>query len=175
LARFDAVFMNVRRELPTDSDAVRAVNRAAFETNVEADLVDRLRVQASPLISLVADDSGSVVGHILLSPAALPGHMDVNIMALGPVAVLPAQQRSGVGSMLVRAGLEECRQLGFGAVIVIGHADYYPRFGFQPASRFGLGCEYDVPDDVFMAVELEPGALSGKTGKVRYHPAFAQV
>lgn len=142
-----------------DSEAVRAVNQAAFGTNAEADLVELLRVQASPLLSLVADDSGSIVGHILFSPAVLPGHPDVKIMGLAPMAVLPAQQRCGIGSTLVRNGLEACRQLGFGAVIVLGHAEYYPRFGFQPASRFELGCEYDVPDEVFMALELEIGHL----------------
>jgi putative acetyltransferase len=159
--------MKIRPELPTDAEAVRTVNLAAFETNTEADLVELLRVQASPLISLVADDSGSIVGHILFSPAVLLGHPHVKIMGLAPMAVLPAHQRRGIGSSLVRAGLEASRQLGFGAVIVLGHAKYYPRFGFQSASRFGLGCEYDVPDEIFMALELAPGTFSGKTGTIR--------
>lgn len=167
--------MRIRPELPTDAAAVRAVNQAAFETNAEADLVEALHEQASPLISLVADDSGSIVGHILFSPAALLSHPEVKIMGLAPMAVLPALQRRGIGSALVRAGLEACKQVGFAAIVVLGHANYYPRFGFQPASRFALGCEYDVPDDVFMALELEPGILTGKTGTVRYHPAFANV
>jgi len=165
--------MKIRPELPADSEAVRAVNQAAFGTNAEADLVERLRVRASPLISLVADDSGSIVGHILFSPAILTGEPDVKIMGLAPMAVLPARQRRAIGSTLVRHGLEACRQLGFGAVVVLGHAEYYPRFGFQPASRFELRCEYDVPDEVFMALELESGIFSGKTGTIRYHPAFA--
>jgi putative acetyltransferase len=167
--------MNIRPELPTDAPAVRAVNQAAFETNTEADLVELLHQQASPLISLVADDAGSVVGHILFSPAILLGHPNAKIMGLAPMAVLPAHQQLGIGSSLVRAGLEACRQLGFGAVVVLGHAKYYPRFGFQPASRFGLRCEYDVPDEVFMALELESGTFGGKPGTIRYHPAFAQV
>ena len=167
--------MKIRPELPTDAEAVRAVNQAAFETNTEADLVELLHQQASPLISLVADDAGSVVGHILFSPAILLGHPSATIMGLAPMAVLPAHQRVGVGSSLVRAGLEACRQLGLGAVVVLGHANYYPRFGFQPASRFGLRCEYEVPDEVFMALELEAGTFGGKTGTIRYHPAFAQV
>lgn len=167
--------MQVRPELPTDAEAVRAVNQAAFETNTEANLVELLHEQASRLISLVADDSGSIVGHILFSPAVLLGHPGVKIMGLAPMAVLPARQRRGIGSTLVRAGLDACTQLGFAAVIVLGHAKYYPRFGFQPASRFALGCEYDVPDDVFMALELEPGILTGKTGTIRYHPAFVSA
>jgi putative acetyltransferase len=168
-------FLKIRPELPTDADAVGAVNQAAFETNTEADLVELLHRQASPLISLVADDAGSVVGHILFSPAMLLGHPNAKIMGLAPMAVLPAHQRMGIGSSLVRAGLEACRQLGFGAVVVLGHAKYYPRFGFQPASRFGLRCEYEVPDEVFMALELEAGTLGGMTGTIQYHPAFAQV
>jgi putative acetyltransferase len=165
--------MKIRSERPTDFEAIRAVNQAAFETNTEADLVERLREQASPLISLVADDSGSIVGHILFSPAVLLGHPNVKVMGLAPMAVLPPWQRRGIGSALVRTGLEACRELGFAVVIVVGHPKYYPRFGFQPASRFALACEYDVPDEVFMVLELEPGALSGKTGTIRYHPAFA--
>jgi putative acetyltransferase len=93
-------------------------------------------------------------------------------MGLAPMAVLPAHQRRGVGSSLVRAGLDVCRHRGVDAVVVLGHAAFYPRFGFQPASRFGIRSEYDVPDDVFMAIELRPGALAGPAGLVRYHAAF---
>jgi len=162
----------VRSERSGDVAAIRDVNLAAFETAVEADLVDALRVQAPPIVSLVADDSGSIVGHILFSPVLLSGASDLKIMGLAPMAVVPARQREGVGSALVSAGLDACRQLGFGAVVVLGHAGYYPRFGFVPASRFGIASEYDVPDDVFMAVELERGALSGVSGTIRYHSAF---
>ena len=164
--------MHIRPEQPSDRAAIRAVNATAFETSEEADLVERLRDQASPLVSLVADDAGTIIGHILFSPVTLSGHADLKIMGLAPMAVLPARQRRGIGSTLVRAGLDACRRLGFNAVIVLGHAEYYPRFGFQPASRFGIGCEYDVPDDVFMALELQPGILSRRTGTVRYHAAF---
>ena len=86
------------------------------------------------------------------------------------MAVVPSAQRRGIGSALVSAGLDACRM--FDAVVVLGHAGYYPRFGFVPASRFSLRCEYDVPDDVFMVRELRPGALAGKRGTIRYHPAF---
>jgi putative acetyltransferase len=167
--------MTIRPEQPDDIAAIRAVNEAAFDTRAEADLVDLLRAQASPLISLVAHDEGAVVGHILFSPVSLLGHPDATIMGLAPMAVLPMHQRRGIGSALVRAGLDACREGEFDAVIVLGHAAYYPRFGFQPASRFGIGCEYDVPDEVFLALELQPGALSGLSGTIRYHPAFATV
>ena len=91
------------------------------------------------------------------------------------MAVSPEHQRQGIGSALVKAGLERCKQLGFVAVVVLGHAQYYPRFGFSPSTRFGIGSEYDVPEDVFMAMEIQPAALAGKTGTVRYHAAFASL
>ncbi len=93
-------------------------------------------------------------------------------MGLAPLAVVPEHQRGGIGTALVRAGLDQCRKIGFGAVVVLGHSEYYPRFGFTPATRFGIGCEYDVPVEVFMAVELEANYLLGVSGKVQYHAAF---
>lgn len=123
----------------------------------------------------MADDGGSIVGHILFSPVTLSGHAELKIMGLAPMAVQPAEQRRGIGSALVRAGLERCRQRGCGAVVVLGHPEYYPRFDFLPASRFDIGCEYEVPDEVFMALEVEPGFLRGKSGTIRYHAAFANV
>ena len=167
--------MQIRFEHPADIAAIHAVDASAFAGSAEADLVDRLRGQVSPLVSLIAEDGRSIVGHILFSPVTLTGHADVKIMGLAPMAVSPAHQRLGIGSMLARAGLEECRTLGFDAVVVLGHPKYYPRFGFQPASRFALGCEYDVPDDAFMTLELKPGSLMGKRGTIRYHAAFAGV
>jgi putative acetyltransferase len=151
------------------------VNLTAFETSTEANLVDVLREQAEPIVSLVADDGGAIVGHILFAPVTLMAHPDLRIAGLAPMAVVPAKQRQGIGFALIHEGLERCGQLGFGAVIVLGHAEYYPRFGFTPASRFGLRCEYDVPANVFMALELDQGILKGKSGTIRYHPAFASV
>lgn len=167
--------MHIRPERPEDISGIRHVNQSAFDTAAEADLVDALRKQAHPIVSLVAVDSEAVVGHILFSPMTPPAHADAQIMGLAPMAVLPDRQRRGIGAALVRAGLDECRRLGFGAVVVLGHAGYYPRFGFVPASGFGLKSEYDVADDVFLAIELSPGALRQQTGTIRYHPAFAQV
>ena len=158
-----------------DRDAVRAVNAAAFETPAEADLVDALRQQASPLISLVAEENAKVVGHIMFSPVSFLDHHDLKVMALAPMAVAPMQQRKGIGSALVRAGLDQCRQLNCAAVVVLGHPEYYPRFGFSPASRFGIDSEYDVPEEVFMAMELQPGALNGMKGTVRFHSAFRDI
>lgn len=169
--------MRIRPETPADVDAIRAVNRAAFGTLVEADLVDALRLEASPIISLVADDGGVVIGHVMFSPVSVDASASdaSTLMGLAPVAVLPERQRGGIGGALIREGLAACRLRGVAAVVLVGMPEYYPRFGFVPASRFGLTCEYDVPDDVFMALELEAGALAGRRGLVRYHPAFARA
>ena len=167
--------MLIRVEKENDRDAVFAVNGSAFATSAEATLVDVLREQAQPVVSLVAEDNGNIVGHIMFSPVLLSGYPDLKMMALAPMAVTPEYQRKGVGSALVRAGLELCRKLGFVAVVVLGHTEYYPRFGFSPSSRFGIDSEYDVPEGVFMAMELAPEALSGITGRVKYHAAFSNV
>ena len=167
--------MQIRCEGPADVAAVRTVNSAAFKTCAEADLVDALRAQADPIVSLVADDAGSIVGHICFSPVRLLSHPALKIMGLAPMAVLPAAQRGGIGSALARAGLARCTDLGYVAVVVLGHPEYYPRFGFAPASRFGIRSEYHVPDEAFMVRELEAGMLTGKAGTIRYHPAFANL
>lgn len=167
--------MRIRNESDRDLAAVRAVNVAAFPTPAEADLVDALRAQAQPLVSLVAEDQEAVVGHILFSPVTLTGHPDLKIVGLAPMAVAPARQRQGIGSALVRTGLGRCRELGFGAVVVLGHSSYYPSFGFVPAARFGIDCEYEAPEEAFMAIELQPGYLRGRSGTIQYHAAFKSV
>ncbi len=167
--------MLIRAEKECDRDTVHAVNISAFETRSEADLVDALRQQAQPVVSLVAEENGEVIGHIMFSPVFLSDHPNLKVMGLAPMAVAPAHQRKGTGSALVRAGLDQCRQLDFVAVVVLGHPEYYPRFGFSPSSQFGIDSEYEVLEEVFMAMELQPEALRGKTGRVRYHPAFSDV
>lgn len=168
-------FALIRPERPDDIGSIRAVNIAAFDTDTEADLVDALREGAAPVVSLVAERGDAIVGHILFSPVTLTGRADLTMMGLAPMAVVPAEQRRGIGAALIRAGLASCKPLGAVAVVVLGHAAYYPRFGFAPAFCFGLRCEYDVPVDAFMALELEAGVLTGATGTVRYHPLFATV
>ena len=165
--------MLIRPESPADRDAVRRVHATAFTTPEEADLVDALRAGASTLVSLVAEDAGEVVGHVLFTPAMLPDHPDRRLMSLAPLAVLPKRQRSGIGDALTRAGLERCREIGVGAVVVLGHPAYYPRFGFVRADAFGIGCPFvDAPSDAWMLLEIAPGHLCGAIGTTRWHAAF---
>jgi putative acetyltransferase len=166
----------VRDETPADREAVRVVNERAFGQAAEADLVDALRENAEPHVSLVAEVGGRVVGHVFFSPVVVESSAGAwAAFALGPMGVLPEFQRRGVGSGLIRRGLDECRRAGQEVVFVLGHADYYPRFGFGPAAARGLRCEYPVPEEVFMVAELREGALAGRTGLVKYRPEFGRV
>jgi putative acetyltransferase len=167
--------MFIRYEKPGDYAAVHAVNSSAFETSAEADLVDVLRKEVQPVISLVAEQDDQIAGHILFSPAIMPGFGYLKIMGLGPMAVKSEYQNQGIGSALVRQGLEACRRAGFGAVIVLGHTWFYPRFGFIPSVKFGIRSEYDVPEEAFMVIELTTGYLKGVSGIIKYHPAFNNV
>ena len=167
--------MRIRAEHMNDLVQIRDVNRAAFGSSAEAGLVDALRTHARPFVSLVATDGDDIIGHIAFSPVTVSSSATAAIAGLAPVAVLPSYQRRGLGSALVHAGLERCAEVGFSAVVVLGHPTFYQRFGFAPASTFGLRSTYDVPVDVFMALELVDGALQGTSGVVHYDPAFADT
>ena len=163
----------VRAETTEDQAAVRRVNELAFEGAAEADLVDALRGSGAAHVSLVAEEGGRVVGHILFSPVVVESAgADWEAVGLGPMAVVPEQQGRGVGSALVREGLRECRRRGREVVFVLGHAEYYPRFGFRTAGPLGVTCEFPAPEEFFMVAELTPGALAGRAGLVRYRPEF---
>lgn len=167
--------MMIRVEEKKDWGAVYDLNLSAFETSAEAGLVNVSREKAEPVISLVAEEEGKIVGHIMFSPVSLSDHPDLKLMGLAPMAVDPGHQYGGIGSALVEAGLKRCRQLGFAWVVVLGHPDYYSRFGFLPSSRFGIDSEYEVPAEVFMVMELRRGALNGRTGRINYDDAFREV
>ncbi|MBX3279956.1 MAG: GNAT family N-acetyltransferase [Acidobacteria bacterium] len=171
--------MLIRRERVEDRAAVYELNVAAFGTPAEADLVERLRRDADPCISLVAESAGRVVGHICFSPVTATNHpqpgVKTRMMGLAPMAVADSHRNQGVGSALVREGLKRCAQAGFGAVVVLGHPGYYPRFGFSPAALYNLESEYDSPPEAFMAIELQHSFLSDVRGVVSYHPAFKSL
>jgi putative acetyltransferase len=151
--------MLIRPEKDLDQTGVRAVNLAAFETAAEADLVDILHDQVQPIISLIAELEGKVIGHIMFSPVYLSADPSLQLMGLAPMAVLPEFQHGGVGSKLVAAGLECRKRDGVAAVVVLGHPQYYPRFGFLPAVEFEIDCEYEVPAEVFMELNFSQERL----------------
>jgi putative acetyltransferase len=167
--------IDVRFEQPLDAAAVRDVNEQAFGSPLEARIVESLRAVAD-CISLVATRDDRVIGHILFTPVSLEPSVGFRVAGLGPMAVRPEDQRAGVGGQLIRAGLEACRQHGYSAVVVVGHPAYYPRFGFEPAHTRGLTLrDFDVPDDVFMVVELDAAVRDRLKGAVRYRSEFAEV
>jgi putative acetyltransferase len=170
--------MLIREEQAGDQAAIYAINEAAFGRPDEAQLVDRLRVHKAFITSLVAIEDGRLVGHALFTPVLL--HTQSGTIAivagLGPVAVLPAYQNKGIGKALIETGIELCREAAYPAMIVLGHPSYYPRFGFQPASRFQIAsADAEVPEDAFMALELKKGGIEGAAGVAYYHPEFGGV
>lgn len=161
----------LRRENPEDRGAVRSLNETAFGRPDEADLVDRLRNEGAVLASFVAELEKRIVGHILFSRILIEtASGPISAVALAPMAVLPEQQRRGVGGQLIRHGLDWLRGRGEQVVIVLGHPDYYPRFGFSSDRARFLANPF--PAEAFMALELSPGALDGIRGRVRYPGAF---
>ncbi|HVI70327.1 MAG TPA: N-acetyltransferase [Pyrinomonadaceae bacterium] len=161
-----------REERADDVAAIRDVNRRAFGQDQEGNIVDALRSNGAVLLSLVATLNDQVVGHIMFSPISVD---DVTGAALAPMAVLPEHQRSGIGSKLVEAGIRELQDAGYPFIIVLGHANYYPRFGFVPASRVGIKCEWQVPDDVFMVLILDQAKMAGVFGLAKYRHEFSTV
>jgi putative acetyltransferase len=166
--------LDLDEDTGADLVANEAVERAAFERADEATLVARLRREHALVLSLVARLDAAVVGHAALSPVTVDG-AGGRTAGLGPIAVVPALQRCAIGARLVEETLARARARGVGAVVVLGHPEYYPRFGFVPARRFGLRYEDDVPEEAFMAAELVPGALARAAGVVRYHAAFGAL
>lgn len=166
----------IRHETASDQSAIRRVHERAFPTPAEAAIVDALRAAGAVILSLVAGPAATICGHILFSPVIVTTAAGERAaVGLAPLAVDPDWQRRGIGARLVREGLDVLRREGHPAVVVLGHPDYYPRFGFAPASRFGLRWEHPCPDEAFMAVALTPHGLDGGPGVVRYRPELTAV
>lgn len=163
--------MIVREERAGDLAAVRAVNRTAFGRPEEADLADSLRAEGVVICSLVAEIERTVAGHILFSRMWIDrAGGSIPAVALAPMAVQPAHQRQGIGAALVREGLDRLRRMRERIVLVLGHPDYYPRFGFSAERASSLISPF--PPEAFMAIELENDALAGVNGRVRYPRPF---
>jgi putative acetyltransferase len=168
------VSVDVRPEHPGDAAAVARINREAFGGEVEAELVERLRADGETVVSLVADEDGDLVGHILFSrlPITHDGQV-LEAVALAPMAVRPGWQRQGLGGRLVREGLAACAERGARAAVVVGHPEYYPRFGFSADAARGIAAPY-AGSDAFMALRLDDSS-EPLTGVARYAAAFAAL
>ncbi|MBT3376238.1 MAG: N-acetyltransferase [Lentisphaerae bacterium] len=169
--------ITIRPEQSGDIGAVRALNEAAFGDTAEASIVDSLRMACPDAVSLVAVEGDRILGHILFTPAFAAGGRGVTQgMGLAPMAVLPERQRQGIGTMLIQAGTEAIRRRDCPFIIVVGHPEYYPRFGFVRASLHGLSCQWaGVPDEAFMVLILDESAMAGVRGVARYRDEFDEA
>lgn len=166
----------IRHEKSEDVSTIHHVIAQAFGQSDEADLVDALRRNGHVTLSLVAESDGQIVGHILFSLVRVESEAGECIgVGLAPLAVLPEFQNRRIGSLLAEHGLKQCQAAGHPFAVVLGHPNYYPRFGFSKASRFGIKCEFDVSDEYFMAIELHEGALQNQAGIARFQPEFKDI
>ena len=167
--------IEIRKEEAKDHEAIHQLNLIAFDNSPEAALVDKLRYSCEEFVSFVAVEDGSVIGHILFTPATVEDCPAVG-MGLAPMSVVPSQQRKGIGSRLVRHGLEFLRNGGCPFVVVLGHPEYYPRFGFEPCSKYYLRSQWEgVPDDAFLIVVFDLGVLPKTGGIARYRDEFDEA
>lgn len=164
--------IEIREERAEDVAAIRDVNKRAFEQDHEGKIVEELRANGAALLSLVATLDDQVVGHIMYSPITVG---ELTGAALGPMAVLPEHQGQGIGTKLVGVGNMKLNNAGWPFIIVLGHANYYPRFGFKPARDLGITCEWKVPEDVFMVLVLDQAKMQGVSGLAKYRHEFSTV
>jgi len=166
--------ITIRRERAEDVLHIRDLNLQAFGQPSEAQIVDALRRNCSAFLSLVAEEEGQLIGHILFTPAIIDSDGQcIEGMGLAPMAVLPQRQRQGIGSELVENGLKLLRQRACPFVIVLGHPEFYPRFGFMPASWRKIRSQREgVPDEAFMLLVLDQSAMQGVSGVARYRDEF---
>jgi len=167
--------VEIREETAADVEAIREVIRRAFGDEPVSPLVDRLRDDGLVVTSLLAVEGERIVGHVLFSVLEIEtGSGVVATATLSPLGVVPERQRAGIGSELVRRGLEVCRERGRAAVVVVGHPSYYPRFGFSAELAKTIRSRYSGAGEAWMALELRPGALVGG-GEARFPAAFDLV
>ena len=166
----------IRREKPADIEQIYAVIEKAFKRDAEAKLANKLRQVCADHISLVAEADGVIVGHIMFTPVLVKNGKTVQGMGLAPMSVLPSLQRKGIGAKLITSGIKRLREKSCPFVIVLGHPDYYPRFGFQPASRFNIRSQWEeVPDEAFMILVLDDQAMHNVSGIASFRAEFNET
>jgi putative acetyltransferase len=168
--------ISIRQEKPEDIPLIYSVHEQTFKRDAEAKLADKLRQACADHLSLVAEDSGTIAGHIMFTPVLIRNGKELQGMGLAPMAILPSQQRRGLGTLLVKTGLQILQDKGCPFVIVLGHPDYYPRFGFQPASRFNIKSQWEgVPDEAFMILVMDEEAMSNVSGTAMFSDEFNEA
>lgn len=168
--------IKIRKEEEKDYKKVYEVHRLAFQQENESKLIEKIRKGENfvPELSLVAEIGNEIVGHILFSKIKIIGNSVFESLALAPMAVIPKFQKQGIGGKLIKKGFEKAKRLGFDSIVVLGHKEYYPKFGFQRASKWSIKCPFEVPDESFMAIELTKKALECKAGTVKYPEEFME-
>ena len=165
--------MITRKEINEDIDVIYLLQRTAFDSADEALLVDNLRENSPYTLSLVAEDNNRVLGHVFFSRVNFSKDPNFAMVALAPIAVLPEHRNEGIGSSLIKDAIDVLKQEGQKAIFVLGEPDLYARFGFVPTSFYQINCPFDVPQEVFMVLELEEDTLSPFAGETPvYHEAF---
>ena len=172
--------LTIREEEIKDYNEVEKVVEESFKTaefsdKDEHNLVRRLRKSSEFVkeLSLIAEDENKILGYVLLTKALIKGEStSYETLALAPLAVLPEYQKSGIGKNLMNKAIERARELGYKSIVVLGHENYYPKFGFEKASKYGVKAPFEVPDEAYMILELLPGGLNGVSGIVEYSKAF---
>ena len=168
--------LKIRTEVEKDHERVCEINNLAFQQEDESRLIENIRKSENfiPELSLVAEIEDQIVGHILFSKVQIIGSSVFESLALAPMAVIPDLQKKGIGTELINKGMKKAKEMGFDSIIVLGHSEYYPKFGFQKASKWNITCPFGVPDEAFMAIELIEKALDGKSGTVKYPDEFME-
>lgn len=171
--------LKVKQENKLDYNAVYNINKLAFGEEGEAKLVELLRNSKAfvPELSLVATIGSNIIGHILFTKIKI---IDINqnefeSLALAPMAVNPEFQKKGIGRQLIKTGLDKAREMNFKSVIVLGHKNYYPKFGFKPTKKWGITAPYDVPTSAFMGLELVTDGFKDVRGIVKYPKEFEEI
>lgn len=172
--------LTIREEEIKDYNEVEKVVEESFKTaefsdKDEHNLVRRLRNSNEFIkeLSLIAEEENKILGHVLLTKALIKGEStSYETLALAPLAVLPEYQKSGIGKNLMNKAIERARELGYKSIVVLGHENYYPKFGFEKASKYGVEAPFEVPDEAYMILELLQGGLNGISGIVEYSKAF---
>jgi predicted N-acetyltransferase YhbS len=168
--------IRIRQEVTKDYNRVYKITKLAFGQEKESILIEKIRKGPNfvPELSLVAEKDNKIVGHILFSKMKIVGESEYETLMLAPLAVIPELQKQGIGGKLVKKGIEKAIELGFNSIIVVGHKDYYPKFGFQKASKWDIKCPFEVPDEAFMGIELTEKALENKAGVVQFPEEFLE-